>query len=400
MKVPLPRLLDGSVLQLYPPAVPRDFCAPQWFCAHLEPLKELLAAYAGVGAGVICAPTGGADPLSLEAKGLFDQMEAFNRSLMEAAVEAAGKTGLAAGVLESTGLGHWEEIPFGRRVDSYAQQALCLKEAGAVLLVIRKMTWLPEARAAVLGARQTELPILVAMEPCDSRLPMEEEAVLAALVVLQELGVEGFGLEGNAPPAVMEPILQRLEGLAKVPLIAKPAAAYSDEMGRATLLSPGAFAAMAQGLIQSGAVLLGGGVGSTPEHIRALSSPSAGAAGSHDRQPAPLVLAGEKGVYYLDEDFTFSQPLTCHLDMSEAVLEAEDCGCDALLVRVSTAADGIMLGENGYLFRMPICLLADSAEALESALFHTTGRLMVDRRSDLPGEELDRIAAGYGALVR
>ena len=100
------------------------------------------------------------------------------------------------GVLSPTGL-DWEpygELPFLELVNIYAHRAFELLEAGVSALWVEGALSLGEARAAVLGARQTGLPIHLTMAvDADGESPQNAD-VLASLVTLQGLGIQSFGL--------------------------------------------------------------------------------------------------------------------------------------------------------------------------------------------------------------
>ena len=52
------------------------------------------------------------------------------------------------------------------------------------------------------------------------------------------------------------------------------------------------------------------------------------------------------------------------------------------------------------MLHMPVSFLSDSEEALEMALLMYNGCAFVDSRSNLDESILERLAKGYGAVVR
>lgn len=75
--------------------------------------------------------------------------------------------------------------------------------------------------------------------------------VLAALVVLQDLGLSAFGLNCSEGPDDMVPLFERIAPYAKIPLIAKPNAGNPP-------LSPVQFADKCARLMRRGVSIIGG----------------------------------------------------------------------------------------------------------------------------------------------
>lgn len=235
------------------------------------------------------------------------------------------------------------------RVEDYLRLA---KEAtGTQALALVGFPDLREARLAVLGARQSGLPLYVLLEADEEGETRGGDSLLACLVCLQELGIAG--LAAQLPADSTEPPV------------------WLDELAAHTKIS-----------------LFAGHIGS----LRPVEAKSEIA--------DELVLCGAKAVYYLDEDFTATEPIPCEPGLSEAILEAEDQGCDLLLFHVETVEDAEYLGERFHMALDAVGFLAEGEEALEAALLHYPGRALVDARSDVPEDRMRFLAEGYGAMIR
>jgi 5-methyltetrahydrofolate--homocysteine methyltransferase len=242
------------------------------------------------------------------------------------------------------------------RVEASVNLAAEVVEQGAKAILLHGGRNLRDTRIAVLGARQPGVPVYVLMEAGEPGETADGDRLLACLLCLQELGIAGFGWRLSAPDTEKSALLRELAPYATVPLMI-------EESGGLSLITP-----------------------ANPRPPRP--------------EDAPLLLCAGSGVYYLEEDFTITEPLPCEPDMCGESLEAEDEGGDVLLFHVATLEDAEHLGHNCHLAVDAVGILAESEEALEAALLHYPGRALVDARSDLPEERLQFLAEGYGAVVR
>lgn len=235
------------------------------------------------------------------------------------------------------------------RVEHYLELAEAEKNADA--LALTGCPDLREARLAVLGARQTGIPLYVLIDADEEGETSGGDSLLACLICLQALGIAGFA--AMLPADLLEPPswLRELETHAAIPL-------YAGQAG-------------------------------SLRNMQSLAE-----------QREELVLCGGKAVHYLEEDFSATGPIACEPDMSEAILEAEDQGCDLLLFRVETQEDAEYLSENLHMALDAVGFLAEGEEVLEAALFHYPGRALIDARSDVPEERMQFLAEGYGAVIR
>lgn len=144
---------------------------------------------------------------------------------LQAVDQTADGKAWVAGDIAPTGrfLAPLGDASFEELVDIYTEQAAGLEQAGVDLYVIETMMTLTDARAAVLAIRSmSKKPILVSFTCDESGKILSGTDVVAALSVMEGMGVSAFGLNCSAGPEQMLPQLQRLHKYARVPLIAKP----------------------------------------------------------------------------------------------------------------------------------------------------------------------------------
>lgn len=401
MNVPFPALMDGALsIQMTKNQLSTADCPEKWLMEHPQILTELAAQYTQAGSRIVCTPTDGADRSHLETYGLEDRTAEINTALTRLTVEACkslNRNVLVAGSLSPLTL-HAQpfgETPFLDIVNIYAEQAFALKHGGADLLLADNMISLSHCRAAILGCKQTGLPVMVVLdvEP-DGETNLGCDLV-AALIVCQSLGAEAFGLTCcGGDLSHLQRHVEEMAPYATIPLVVKPVAANNDLKQWVK--------AMAQ-LHSCGAQLLGGGKGVGPEYIAALKQELE----NSDIHPNPVMLdtdsifmAGETEPYFLDEFFEQSDPVDCTFDMADELLEAEDDPFDVITIQIDSTEDAWNFAENAHMLHKPVSFLSDSEEALEMALLMFNGRAFVDSRSNIEEDVLRTIAAGYGAIVR
>ena len=162
----LPFLMDGATgTELQKRGMPLGACTEQWALEHPEALLELQRAYVEAGAQVLVTPTLGANRGALEKFGLADRVEEYNARLTGLTRQAAAGRALVAGDLGPTlhAIPPYGETPFEVLVGFYAEQAAALERAGVDLFLVESVMAMAEARAAVLGIRESgsRRPILV-----------------------------------------------------------------------------------------------------------------------------------------------------------------------------------------------------------------------------------------------
>ena len=115
--------------------------------------------------------------------------------------------------------------------------------------------------------------------------------------------------------------------------------------------------------------------------------------------PERTVLCGEYNVFFLEDEFSFSEEIECSLDMSEDIIRAENNGDDVVLLRVNYSEDPFFLEKNCDFIRLAVALRSDDADVLEMALLLFQGRCIVSSLCDIDYDLLTEISQKYGAVV-
>ena len=406
----LPFLMDGATgTELQKRGMPLGACTEQWALEHPEALLELQRAYVEAGAQVLVTPTLGANRGALEKFGLADRVEEYNARLTGLTRQAAAGRALVAGDLGPTlhAIPPYGETPFEVLVGFYAEQAAALERAGVDLFLVESVMAMAEARAAVLGIRESgsRRPILVTCY-CDEegRTPSGTD-VLACAIVMQGMGVTAFGLN-CVDPAVAEEQLARLHLYTDLPLIAEPSAGLPDlASGKPDYPdNADAFARRTPQWAAAGVRIFGGCCGTAPAHIAALGRAMATVDFSSfppvEKDPDVIPCASEKEARFITPDVDVGETIQCTDHLMEDILEAEEeRPVGALKIEVLDTDDLEIFAREQYAVRDALCLWSDVPELLEGALRAYQGRAFYDGTAELEPEFLARMSEKYGLIL-
>lgn len=413
MDVPLPPgilLLDGAmstnlVLAGMPLTMPVGVLQGEWILEHPDILAQVHKAFLEAGSSLICTPTTSVNSFILDEIGKEDKTEEYNIQLAKLTIDICknySEDVLVAGCVAHLNLQvePFGDTPFLELVNLYARQAFALKNGGVDLLIADAMTSLSQCRAALLGCRQTGLPVMVTLSVEEDGETCSGCDLVSALIVCQSLEAAAFGICCSAKPKSMYRHLEEISPYARIPLIIRPNVGNTFD----NMLSPGQMGKDVIGLWERGATMIGGGNYSTPEHIREIKKTIDNYDFSHLNIPKEdaetICLASAAEPYFLDEFFEQSPPVVCQRDMSDQLLETEAGGWDVVTVFIDSVDDATCFALNCHMLRRPVSFFSHREEALEMALLLYNGRALIDSRSLIQEETLAELAKGYGAIIR
>ena len=226
--------------------------------------------------------------------------------------------------------------------------------------------------------------------------------IAAALVILQNMGIDAFGLNCSTGPDQMLPHIQRLQKYAEVPLIAKPNAGMPKTKNGETYYdcAPEALASYVKDLAAAGVGIFGSCCGSTEEHIRAIHRELQNVEflPPHPDFQGKIPLATEKNLYLLPTDLEIGKIYPCDEHLEDSCEEAEEDD-EALFMTIELKAEEELdhLEDFQYAIPLPLCILCNEASLLEQALEIYQGRVLY--AGNLPEEELLPLANRYGLVI-
>ena len=405
MEFGFPLVLDGATgTELQKRGFGGAEAAESWVLEHPDVIREIQQGYLDAGSQVVYASTFGANRVKLEQHRVFNKVKDYNLRLAALSKDVAKGRALVAGDLAPTGefLYPLGEMQFEELVEIYREQAAALEEAGVDLFVIETMMTLPEARAAVLAVREvSRKPIFVTMTCDENGKTLTGTDVVAALVVLQGMGVDAFGLNCSAGPDTMLTQLKRLTPYAEIPLIAKPNAGMPKVVDGKTVYDCGAeeFVSLVGEMAAAGVQIFGGCCGTDASHIAALSSAVKGLSMC---EPAPcyadlLPCATEKEVCYVPASAAYECVVECSADLEDDLMDAQEEEGELLALAIRSEADLDEFQEVQYLVRKPLCLVCEDAALLEQALRLYQGRALYE--GGLDDEALFPLVRKYGLII-
>ena len=241
---------------------------------HPEAITNIHNAYLAAGAGCIETNTFGGNRLKLESFGLGDRVNDLNTAGVKLAKAAARGQALVAASIGPTGkmLEPLGDLSFETAYQTFLEQAQILATAGANLIIIETMSDLLELKAAILAALSVKLPVIAAVSFMENGRLLTGTTPEMVAASLSGFPLLALGTNCGLAAKVMQPLVQRLSVYAKVPLIAQPNAGKPGLVEGRTIYNetPQEFASSCLELIRSGARIIGGCCGTTPEHIRLL----------------------------------------------------------------------------------------------------------------------------------
>ena len=402
MNISFPLLLDGAMgTQLYKRGFPAGECPEKWSLEHPEEVLSIQRAYVDAGSQVIYAPTFGANSSVLEKNGVFNKVKDYNHRLVALAREAADGRAAVAGDISSTGamLFPLGDSSFEDLYQVYREQAVALEEAGVDLFVIETMTNVAEARAALLAVKDvSDKPVFVSFTCNEAGRTMTGTDIAAALLILQGMGADAFGLNCSVGPKEMTPQIRRLAELTDIPLIAKANAGLPKTAGVRTVYDVSAeeFASYVPALAEAGVSIFGGCCGTDEHTIAAVKEALANvtlkapAHGETDLLPC----ATERDVFLLQPDASYAEVFPCDEDLEDALAEAEPG--ELIAVSIETEEDLAAFSDCQYAVANPLCILCDDASLLERTLRCYQGRALYE--GSLPDDALLPLAQKYGLI--
>jgi len=404
MELKFPLILDGATgTQLQKRGFDSSICAEDWVMEHPEAIAEIQGAYIENGSRVVYAPTFGANRVKLESHGIFNKVAEYNEKLVAISKQAVEGKAFIAGDIAPTGkfLYPLGDASFDELVEIYTEQAAALEKAGVDLFVIETMMTLPEARAAVLAVKSVSAkPIFVTFTCDENGKTLTGTDVTAALVVLQGMGVNAFGLNCSTGPDKMLEQLKRLKEYAAVPLIAKPNAGVPQMVEGKTVYNcpPEQFTAFVEEMAQCGVCIFGGCCGTEVEHIAALS---AAVADLKCAVPSPadttkLPCATEKAVFLLDVDAAYDEVLPCDEELEDNLFDVDE-DAEMIAIRIESEEELDDFSDCQGMIQKPLCILCEDAALLEQALRRYQGRAVYE--GSLSDEELMPLVEKYGLII-
>lgn len=263
----------GTLLQsmgLKPGELPEE-----WNLSHPDRIRSTHRSYLEAGCQILKVNTFGANRLKfgnrLEeiiqaafacARGALEEVKGTQERYLALDIGPLGKM-----------LRPFGDLAFEDAVSQFAQVVRIGAECGADLILIETMNDAYETKAAVLAAKENcSLPVFVTNVYDERGKLMTGTDPKAMIAMLEGLHADAVGMNCSLGPEQMKKILPDFIRYASVPVIVNPNAGLPRNEGGRTVYDVTAeeFAQHMEEIARSGAQILGGCCGTTPEYLRKM----------------------------------------------------------------------------------------------------------------------------------
>lgn len=207
-----------------------------------ELVESLHLEYGKAGADFLTTNTFSANPFRLQKAEEEERTEKINRTGAELAKRASEKINdpkrpLVAGSIGPSGekLLPLGDLSFNELKSGFLRQAKALKEGGADWIVIETMDYLREAKAALVAAKETSIPVICSMTYRKDATTSHGSRAESAAVTLEKTGAEVIGANCGTGPEHYTPIVEGLREFTARPILVEPNAGEPKIEGKETV---------------------------------------------------------------------------------------------------------------------------------------------------------------------
>lgn len=368
-------------------------CGELWNLTNQEAVRNVYHAYLEAGSDVIQTNTFPGNRVHLSKYGLGDKTYDINYWGAKLAKEVAGDRAFVCASIGPTGMLFEPsgELSFQKAYEIYCEQVKAVVDGGADIINFETFTDLAELRAAYFAARDTtDLPVICSLAFENNGRTLMGTDPFIAVAVLKSIGADMAGTNCSFGPEHMTGIVKSLNDAGGGFLSVKPNAGLpvvtDDKVSYKE--TPEHFAELAAAFVSSGARLIGGCCGTTPEFIKALKEKVSGLEPvSAGERPKGVITSSVKHVYAdkLDNENIYRLDASKNDEMLQALKKndiswVEDTaldiaaeGFDAIYVNVDAAcaSDSLLpevVDRLQWYVRDPIIIESNDAAALDKAL--------------------------------
>src|SRR5436853_755799 len=277
-----PLLCNGAMgTYLYAKGIFINHCYDELNLSQPDLIRGIHQEYCAAGAQVIETNTFGANSFRLARHGLTDKVHEINLAGAQLAREALRKKGEMPIVAGSIGPVGVRIEPLGKTSlqeahDSFLEQARALAEGVVEVFVLETFGYLEEIHQAILACRDAapNIPIVACVTIDEDGNCLDGSTAETFGAKLDEWPAYVVGCNCSVGPVAMLEAIERLREMTDKPLAAQPNAGMprSIEGRNIYLCSPEYMASYARKFVKAGVQMVGGCCGTTPDHIRSMSS--------------------------------------------------------------------------------------------------------------------------------
>jgi homocysteine S-methyltransferase len=267
---------DGAIgTMLYAKGIGLDANFEHLNLVRPQIVLDLHAEYLAAGCRLIETNTFGANYTRLQPIGLEGKIAEINRKGALLARTVAGDRALVAGSVGPLVRVKGEETPLSpsERSEIFRVQVNALAEGGVDLILLETFSDPDQIVDAIAVARETGLPVIASMTFVEGGRTASGFTAEEIAERLTAAGADAIGANCGAGPLEVLRIIRRLAAATSLPLSAFANSGFPEYVDGRHIYrcTPEYFAEMTAEMVQSGATIVGGCCGTTPDHIRAVA---------------------------------------------------------------------------------------------------------------------------------
>lgn len=269
-------LFDGAMgTMLYSHGIFINRCFDELNLSKPELVQKIHRAYIQAGADVIETNTFGANRFKLSTHGFENEIASINYQGALIAREEAGDDVWVAGSIGPLGIRiePWGTTSAKEAKEVFKEQAKALYDGGVDLFILETFFDLGEIQQAINAVKEIcNLPIIAQMTIGDDGNSLYGTTPEHFTKKLSDWGADVIGINCSVGPQMMLTALEKMVKVTDKPISVQPNAGVPRNIeGRNIyLVSPEYMAEYAKRFVQTGAKIVGGCCGTTPEHIKAM----------------------------------------------------------------------------------------------------------------------------------
>ncbi|MFH1754403.1 MAG: bifunctional homocysteine S-methyltransferase/methylenetetrahydrofolate reductase [Candidatus Latescibacterota bacterium] len=270
-------LADGAMgTMLYAKGIYINTCFDELNLTRPSLVSEIHREYVTAGAEIIETNTFGANRYKLSAHGIEDRVKEINEAGAELARTSAGKNAFIAGAIGPLGkpLRPLGKISKAQAFAAFQEQATALAPI-VDLFILETIHGLEEMEIAIAALQSvSRLPIIAQITFTDEGETLAGESPQQVAAGFEKFNVPCIGVNCTIGPQPMLEVIKKLSPITTRKISAQPNAGSPRlvENRFIYLSSPEYMAEYAKKFIKSGVSIVGGCCGTTPDHIKAMSS--------------------------------------------------------------------------------------------------------------------------------